>query len=220
MSTTQDAINKLMAGTIGEHEKRIAELERRMEIIYAQHEGHSHKLGIAETSGPTDVAAPSVPTWALALKHTKPQPESSRGAEGKDCPVCGKSILWGSLGPREYHDCKPIIVSDKPNTPAAEAQGKEVDGPEDMRRIARCLSYITTKAEGSAKHLLFAGAMRIDSQAKRIADLEKERDDLRRQLDEAQLAWGSDRNRCEDQKDALRREVEELRGKMRAGEGL
>lgn len=37
----------------------------------------------------------------------------------KLCPYCGTHVLWGRLGPKEYHDCKPIFV--KPtDTPPVE----------------------------------------------------------------------------------------------------
>ena len=31
------------------------------------------------------------------------------------CPDCGKSVLWGRMGPKEYHDCKGgTVAADKP----------------------------------------------------------------------------------------------------------
>lgn len=26
----------------------------------------------------------------------------------RPCGICGRLVSWGSLGPREYHDCKPV----------------------------------------------------------------------------------------------------------------
>lgn len=76
-------------------EDRIAALERHARL-------HHHiERGCDTTSEPI-------------MPDEQPPADKPLGETHKLCPYCGNHIKWGALGPKEYHDCKPIFVKDKP----------------------------------------------------------------------------------------------------------
>lgn len=106
------------------------------------------------------------------------------------------------------------ITNDKAGQESAGCvdEPKEKDGPEDMRRIASCLSYNGNNAEASAKHLLWCAAMKIDSLKQQLADAREtmtqaidclgitiaERDELRQRLEHCTTVVKEEQDRAKE----------------------